>query len=484
MTAWVATGAVHGRVTELFTVGSGHPGYTGILMAISRTTNANSSMLAWPAMAAGILGPPSLYVALRQFGQARSIAMLAGATFVASDAAILYSTRVKTYAIDALIVLAVVFLLPTITARSWTFAAAIAWVVFAVCVSLFSGFALIAAAFASFLLAVHARADDRRMRLAALGATGVLLFIIYTWERHSSDLASIERSQEPLYDGHLSFSWNPIELSGDLLRHFRRLINTYPGGSHWIQTAVVLAVIAGLLSAALRQPERPRALRAQYLSGLLLLAIIGAYAHRFPFGAGTRAVHSFGDRSSLWLLPVVAVGLAEFLQLLRTAAGRAPGVRVVFDVMIFGAAVAVLLSMVHERAAPYKLSGAKTATRQIEAELRPDDVVLLPGPSTMTFAVETSTGVKLVATPERTIGYVPEFLDDRIIAIGRASRIPAKPEAIRSAVGDANRVVLFIGIPFFGPDTPAISNALAADGFARTETRQVGDTLIEIWERT
>ena len=66
--AWVATGAIHGSPLEIFTVGSGHPGFTGILMAVSRVTGGSSSAMAYPAFVAGVLGAPLLFLALRRFG--------------------------------------------------------------------------------------------------------------------------------------------------------------------------------------------------------------------------------------------------------------------------------------------------------------------------------------------------------------------------------------------------------------------------------
>ena len=71
--AWVATGAIYGHPWQIFMVGSGHPGFTSLLMLVSRATGASSSAFAYPAFAAGILAPPLLYLALVRFGYARSI---------------------------------------------------------------------------------------------------------------------------------------------------------------------------------------------------------------------------------------------------------------------------------------------------------------------------------------------------------------------------------------------------------------------------
>ena len=147
--AWVATGAIHGHPLQLFMVGSGHPGFTGTLMIVSRLTGANSSAMAYPAFVAGVLGAPLLFLALRRFGYARSVAALCAAALVVADVHILYSTRVKPYTLDVLVVLGLALVLPRLARRTWDWTLAIGWVVFTIIVGSISGFALVATAIAA-----------------------------------------------------------------------------------------------------------------------------------------------------------------------------------------------------------------------------------------------------------------------------------------------------------------------------------------------
>jgi hypothetical protein len=478
--AWVSTGAIHGHVSQLIMVGSGHPGFTGLLMAVSRVTGANSSAMAWPAFAAGVLGAPLLYLALRRFGFGRAIGSLCAAALVVSDVDVLYSGRVKPYAFDVLVVLGLVVLLPRLARLHWTWPIALGWTTFAVAVGFFNGFALLATAIAGALLVVYAR-SDRWTRLAAVAVQAAAQLVIYVELQRASNLAELERAQEGLYDGHLTFSWNPIKLGREVLHHFDRVVNVYPGGPSWLLPVLSLVVVVGLVSAVIDRKRTARALRAQYLGLLLLMAIVLGFADRFPFGAGRGFVLSRGERSTLWLVPVVAFGLAAALQWVRGLVGRARWPLLAFDVVIVAVALVVVVSAVGEEAPPYPFSGAESATHLIENRLGKNDVVVLPGVSTMPYAVETRSGVTLHATPQRTIGFAPTFTDPRIHAFGLTSLTPATPAAIRTSVRGADRVYMFVSIPGFGPDQQTIVTTLRRAGFRMEDTIDVNHTQVVVW---
>ncbi len=70
-------------------------------------------------MAAGVLGPALLYLALRYCGYERSIGVLLGAALAVAATDVVYSGRVKTYTIDILIVLALALIIPRLTRIRW-----------------------------------------------------------------------------------------------------------------------------------------------------------------------------------------------------------------------------------------------------------------------------------------------------------------------------------------------------------------------------
>lgn len=117
--AWVAAGAVRGSFSQLFTVGSGHPGYTGALMGWSWLTGGSSQGLAYLTLIAGTLGPAALYLLLRRLGYARSVSALLGGTLVVGTVHVLYSGRVKTYVFDMLIVICLAAVVPLLVRVRW-----------------------------------------------------------------------------------------------------------------------------------------------------------------------------------------------------------------------------------------------------------------------------------------------------------------------------------------------------------------------------
>lgn len=478
--AWPAVGAIHGHPWELLWVGSGHPGFTGVLMFVSRLSS-NSNLLAWPTFAAGVLGAPLLFLALRRFGYTRPIAALCGAALVVSRIDIMYSGRVKPYVIDVLIILGFTFVLPRVIRMKWTWGIAAAWVVVACIVAFFTGFAQVAAALAGVMVVIYAN-DDRIIRIGAVAVQGIVQAVLYLQLQHASDLPLIEAQQEQNYDGHMTLSWNPIKDLDELSRHFNRTVNVYPGGPSWLWTVLTLVVVLGLLSAALRRNRRGETLRAQYLTVLLVFAIIGGFTDKFPFGAGLGNFISRGERSSLWLIPVMAVGLAIVLQRIHGFLPRGAA-RAGFGVVLGVAAIAVLLSGIGDRARPYPLGGAADSARYIESRLGPGDIVMLPYTGTYPYAVETGSGVTLNKTPSRDIGFWPTFTDPHFKNVrGRDSRAVTSETVQRDARG-ARRAFVYIAIPNFGPDQATIDEGLNAAGLRKQRTVAMGANQVLVYVR-
>ena len=214
---------------------------------------------------------------------------------------------------------------------------------------------------------------------------------------------------------------------------------------------------------------------------LLIFAIVGAALGKFPFGPAGGSFLSRPERSTIWLIPVVAVGLAAVLQRVRTTAEGTRWARIGFDAAVFVVALVVLASAWNERALPYAFSGSKEATHFLERHLGKHDVVILPGNSTFTYAVETGTKVTLHATPKETIGFLPVFEDPRIAAPGPKGLLPQTPAAIRRHVRGADRVYVFLALGDFGPEPASIAKTLASDGYVLSDTIEFDTTTINVW---
>jgi hypothetical protein len=91
------------------------------------------------------------------------------------------------------------------------------------------------AAVAGVILIVHPK-SDRVVRLLAVAAQAVGHLAVFAAMQQADgrQLEVIEATQEKLYDGHLTFSWNPLRFGSEAFEHYRRLAvvsRLAPGGS-------------------------------------------------------------------------------------------------------------------------------------------------------------------------------------------------------------------------------------------------------------
>ena len=418
--AWVVAGAVHGRVGELFMVGSAHPGFTLLLKAWGQIGGGGLRTFAYPALFVGIAGAPLLYLGLRRLRFARSICLLMAAVLVVSDVHILYSGRVKSYTFDTALVIVIIAALPALARATWRWPLAVGWVLAAVVAGTFSGYLLLATAVAMIVLVLHA-GSDRAVRVGALAVQGLLQLGLYLAERRTTDLDEIERSMEDLYDGHLSLDRNPGQSVEEIFKHLDRIADVYPGGSgRWLSVVAVVA-IGGLVASALSRRRRDEALVARYCLLLIVIAFVGGLLHRFPFGPATRNALSLagstGGRHVLWMVPAIAVGLALVLRRALDALGS--DLRRLFDGLLVVLALAVVIQQ-YDPARPYLQPGSASATAYIDSHVRPDDAVIVLDERVYLFAVSTDAPFRLRPTPEHMIGFTPSF-EGRIVGLGPVS---------------------------------------------------------------
>jgi hypothetical protein len=428
--------AMKAPLDQLLVVGKDHPGYIAVLKGWRELTDGGSDSLAGPAFIAGILSPPLLYAGLRSLRFERSVSFLLGAALAAAETDIVNSGRVRSFTTDLLIVLGLAVVLPRLARIKWNWGTAIAWFVGAMLVASFSGFALGASLAAGAILVLH-RKSDLRMRLVAVVAQFAAVVALYRAEVANYSSAKIETAYRQLWDAFPDFHWNPISLGGELLLHLRRLAEAFPApaGPTWLALVCGLAAVAGLAFACL--PGR-RAVAARFLALVLVATVVGSLFGKVPFGPSQTSALNNGYRVSLWLVPVIAVGLAVVLHLVRRLfAGRRP-LRIGFDVIVFGAAVAILISA--GPALRYPFPGAKSATDYIESNLGPRDAVILPFHTEWSFATESRFPVKLVASPDFTESFDPVgWSDPRIHYVG----LDMNPSDVAAAVNGADRVFVY-----------------------------------------
>jgi hypothetical protein len=467
--AWVAGGAVRGSFSQLFTVGSGQPGYTAALMGWNSLTGGSSRGLAVLTLIAGTLGPPALYLLLRRLGYARSISALLGGALVVATVHVLYSGRIKTYAFDPLIVIGLVVAVSVLARVRWRWPTALAWVASAILISSFSGFAFVATAVAGVILVLYAK-SDRVIRIVAVAAQALGQVTLFAAMQQAAgrQLEELEANQEKLYDGHVTFSWNPLRFGGEVIEHLRRLAVVFPGGPGWWLTTFALIAVAGLVLAAFTKRQ---SVPARYLALILLVAFIGGVVGRFPFGPTSpddgSAIFTRGERSTLWLIPVLAVGLAAALQSLRGLAAKSSRLRLGFDIVVYALAGIVVATALKD-ATPYPFPGSKSATSFVESDLHRRDVVLISQASVWPYAVESKLGVSILGRPETINGFIPRFADPRLHPVGAFSESGDTLERVGTWVDGADRVFVQTHIPGLGAgQVKAIEAILMTDGFQR-----------------
>jgi hypothetical protein len=382
-------------------------------------------------------------------------------------------------------VISLVVVVASLARVRWRWPTAVAWAAGAILISSFSGFVFVATAVAGVILVLHAE-SDRLVRLSAVAAQAVGQVLLFAAMQQTAgrQLAELEANQEKLYDAHVTFSWNPLRFGVDALEHYRRLGIVFPGGPEWWFTACALVALAGLIVAAFTKRQ---GVPAQYLLLILVVAFVGGVAGRFPFGPRSpndlsTLFGAWGERATLWLLPVIAVGIATALQLLRRLTLKGSRLRLGFDVVVYGVAVTVVATALHD-ASPYPFPGSKSAAAFVESEIHQNDAVLLSPISVFSYAVESKSPVSILGRPETVNSFIPRFADPRVHPTGPISDAPGTPGQIRSWVDGADRVFLYDSIPGLGQrKVDAIEDSLRAAGFQRVRVKKFDAAQVVIWK--
>lgn len=480
--SWVAAGAIHGQPRGLLTVGSGHPAFTALLMGVDRLGGGNLDHLGVPSLLFGVAAPPVLYLGLRSLGYERAISGLVAAALAVAPVHIRYAGRVKGYTLDTLLVLLLAVLLPYLARRTWRWPTAVAWTVGAVGLGFVSGYTLVASAAAGVVLVLHP-AGDRVLRAGAVGIQAVVQAVYLRTAQSKTDLAGIEEVMESVYDGHIEFSWNPLTLAREVLKHLRRVAEVFPGapGDHpRILAVLAVVMVAGLVLAAFVRPRRSESIAARFLLLILVLAVVGAFVDRFPFGTSNEQEVSYGGRHTLWLVPALAVGLASSLHRLRGLVAGRDRWRLGFDAVVVALACWAVVAG-YQPAPPAPGVGSLTAARFVDETAGPNDVIIITNTSTFSYAIHSPSPVELRATPDHQVGFAPVFLDPRVHNVGGWAYRPAGVRDILSWVENADRVIV-LGDGLLAPGLEQIAGVLERTGRERT-TRSFGWSTVEIWER-
>jgi hypothetical protein len=480
--AWVALGVLKGGPSDLLTVSTNHPGFSALLMGWGALTGSPES-LAYPALLAGTVAPAALYLLLRWCGCALPVAALLGAVLVVADAHVVLSGRVKAFTAEVVLVTAVAAVLPLLARRRWRPAGAVAWVVAAAAVGSVSAFSLIVTLVAGVVLVLHP-SGDRRLRLAAVAIQGAVQagYLAVVQGRFNSERVELE--WDIFWDGYIDLSADVWRSAGEVIEHLERVVGTYLDGPSWVATAGLVLAVVGLVGGALRWRGR---LAARFLGLLVAVAFVGAVAGKVPFGArdigfsplvfGDYPIIDYGSRTSLLLVPAVAVGLGATLTGLRSLVGRT---RPVFDAACLAAAAAVLV-VGWGQVQDYPFPGAAAAARFVDDERRAGSVVLLAPGSYYVYGAESSGPVRIRPDRNIAVGYEPAFDDPGIVQVRGTGQALARNLA-RQTEG-AERVVIHEAIRGIG-SARSVRELLPLLGFAEVATERFERQFVSVWERS
>jgi hypothetical protein len=466
--AWAVASITLASPTEWLRVSVEHPAYNVLLLPLRPLARENPTVLVWPALIAASLLPAMVFGFLRASESRRGTAAALAACVVAAPTAVAMSAHVKTYPLDAIIVAVIATLLPRLTRRRWDMRFAAAWLIGACLLSALSVFALLATAVAAVVLLAHARDEDRTTRLRVVVAQAVLqgAYLLVVTRLYDPDgIESFWRMR----GGYVERTANPLRLVANLWEHFRNLVGAYPGSNGSLLTALAIAALVGLVVGAMR----PGNVTGRFLVMLVMVAAVGSLLGLLPFGV---AGSPYGRRLSVWLIPVLAYGLAEVARLGASAARKRPPLPTVLDVTMYALAAVVIFTAVG-KAPGYGNDGYASATEYIEQRRGPDDLVLLLRRSAYSYAIEAKEGVDLVPDRTTSVGSRIVFGDHAFAHEGGE----VSPEFVRELEGK-QRVFVFTS-----PNVLTMARdpvlTLAVSGFEPGAVRRFDDVEVTTWTR-
>jgi hypothetical protein len=334
-------------------------------------------------------------------------------------------------------------------------------------------------------------AGDRAIRAVAVAGQGALYLALTQAVRRTYDVKELEVWWRQNFDAFVGFDVQPLGFVSHVGTHMRRVAAVFSGGPAWWATLVLITALLALAVDALVRRRSARALRAQYLLLLVLVAVAASVVSLLPLGPT-----SDGMRLSLWLVPIFAIGVASALERLRVALAHQFAFRIAFDAAAVAAA-ALLVVSASNGGPDYPLSGSRTATQFVERALVTNDAVFIEHTGSM-YPYAVASHLHPIVWPQHDkIAFRPEFRDRRFHYIGFTGNLgdtllltsisdADDRRDIARAIGRADRVFLYVeGISYI-PRGGRLAFATALDqlGFTQVNDARFGNAHVLVWRRT
>ncbi len=466
--AWQAFASTKASFSQLYIAGQTQPGFTVLLAMWSRVFGAAPSTLVLPAKIAGALGPFALYLVLRWFRYSRSVAFLMGALLAVNTAHVFHSTRVKSYTADVIIVLLIAMLVDRLCSNTWNSGIALGWIAIAITAAAMTAIGPLVVVAAGLIIVLHSR-HDLWVRVIAVGIQ-LVVTAVYVVAIERTFNGTAEKHYWIFSRGFIEFSANPVHFSRDIARHMVRVTQAFPGGPQPWPDVVLVVVVVGLAFACWRGR---RAIATRFLVLAALLAMAASVVQRVPFAPLGSGIED--TRVTLWLVPLVAFGLAEVLDLVRTKTARRELERRVFDGLV--AVIAICVAFTAIGTPPQYPDGGAAATQYVMTHLAPTDVVWVT--AAYPFAVSAGAEVRFRASTHDLVGFRPEFADPRLVLVAYMG-----PDQLRDSVARATRVWLVLdAVNFYIPKLRSVYEApLKQYGFVQSSITKIRSSFVERWD--
>ena len=360
--AWVALiSRAHGA-GDVWTMGFTFPGFAVLLRLWFGVVGFSETTAQVLPFAFGVAGPALLWWVCVRRGLTVGASLVAAGVLLASPVHLEYSTRVKSYTLDALLAIGLLaagwwLIDQPRSARRW-----------AVAVGAAAAATMMSAAVAPYALAIvvaGALAGGLVEALVAGAAYGG--FALVWW------FAALDRAVNP----GLRAYWHDFYVDGvgDLASGLHRLLDGFAPLPVWVTALVLVAAGVGLAA------RRPALL---LLLGVPVLVAVGlAVMEMAPLGGG---------RTDTFLYPALAVAVAAGLEPFLTR-------------WWVGAAVIGGLAVLAPTAGPYPREDVRPLVAFVESERSADEAVLVYPATRWAYALYTSSPVRFSRDPDDAPGY-------------------------------------------------------------------------------
>lgn len=124
----------------------------------------------------------------------------------------------------------------------------------------------------------------------------------------------------------------------------------------------------------------------------------------------------------------------------------------------------------------------RSGTQFVDANAGPNDLVIIGGASTFSYANDTNRPLRLVPTPTHQVGFAPEYNNSHVMGEGLWAAHASTDAEIVAAAKQADRVFVILDGPLAGGTFVRTEALLKPLGFSM-QINQFGWIQVDVWYR-